>query len=59
MKHVLITIGHHGTAPIPPSPSHNVNGVGKKRVGGAHNGTDVEIVLPIFNRDVKRVTVGV
>ena len=52
---VLITVGHHGTTPVPAPSAHDVHLAGQKGVRGADHGADVHVVLPIFDRHVKIV----
>lgn len=55
----LISIGHHRAPSIPAFPTNNVNGVGEECIRRAHNRADIEIVLPVLDRYMKRVTAGV
>ena len=56
---VLIAIGDHRTAAIPSSLAHDVNLCREERVGVAHNGADVEIVLPVLDGDVKGMPLAI
>ena len=56
VMHMLIAIGHHCPAPVPAALAHDVNCCGHERIGVADNGPDIEIVLPVLDRDVKRVS---
>jgi membrane-associated protein len=55
IAHMLIAVGHHRTAPIPLAVAHDVHFFSEKRIGSAHDRPDVEVVLPVFDRDVKVV----
>ena len=59
---MLIPVGHHRTASVPAFLTNNVHFLRQKGVRGAHHGTDIQIVLPVLDRDVKimaaRVKVG-
>lgn len=52
---VLISVGDHCTTPVPASLSDDVHAVGKEGVGISHDGSNVEIVLPILDGDVESV----
>ena len=54
---VLVAVGHHGSALVPPTAADDVDGVGGERVGGAHDRPDVHVVLPVLDRDVERMPV--
>ena len=62
VAHVLVAVGHHRAAPVPPPAPDDVHLAGEERVGGAHDRADVEVVLPVLDRDVEvvpsRVEVG-
>ena len=55
VPHMLVAIGDHGTPAIPAPFADDVDLRGKEGVRVAHNGSDVEIVLPILDRDVEAV----
>ena len=59
---MLVPVGHHRTAPVPAFLTDNVHFLRQKGVRGAHHGTDIQIVLPVLDRDVKimaaRIKVG-
>ena len=56
---VLVAVGDHGPAAVPPASSDDVDFLGEERVGGAHHGADVEVVLPVLDGDVEVVPLGV
>ena len=56
MHDVLVAIGDHRTPAVPAAPPDDVHGVGEERVGAAHDGADVHVVLPVLDRDVERMT---
>ena len=59
---MLVPVGHHRTTTVPAFLTDNMHFLRQKGVRGAHHGTDIQIVLPILNRDVKivaaRIKVG-
>lgn len=55
MANVLISIGHHGSAPVPAPPPDNVHLGREERVRIPHHSPDVEVVLPVLNGNVERV----
>jgi hypothetical protein len=59
VAHVLVSIGDHGAALVPPAPAHDMHLGGEKRVGGAYDRADVQIVLPVLDRDVEVVAARV
>jgi hypothetical protein len=52
---VLVAVRHHGAAPVPPAPPDDVHRRREERIGAAHDRPDVEVVLPVLDRDVERV----
>ncbi len=46
-------------ATIPPPSTNDVYLFGEKGVGRPHYGPDVEVVLPVLNRDVEVVPLGI
>ena len=52
---VLVAVGDHRAAPVPAAVADDVHLGGQERVGVAHDGADVEVVLPVLDRDVERV----
>ena len=59
VPHVLVAVGDHGAAPVPPAPADDVHLGGEERVGVADHRADVEVVLPVLDRDVEVVPAGV
>ncbi len=57
--HVLIPVGHHRPPPVPSALADDVDRGGQERVGVADHRADVEVVLPVLDRDVERMTAGV
>jgi trk/ktr system potassium uptake protein len=56
---VLVAVGHHGATPVPSPSTDDVHLGGQERIGVAHNRPDVEIVLPVLDGDVKRMSAAV
>ncbi len=54
----LVAVGDHRSAAVPPPLADDVEGRRAHRVGGAHDGADVEVVLPVLDRDVELVPPG-
>jgi hypothetical protein len=59
VPHVLVTVGHHGASPIPPSLSHDVNLRCLEGVCGAYDAADVEVVLPVLDGDVEPMAMSI
>ena len=59
MQHVLVAVGHHRPAPVPPPVADDVHLTGEERVGGPDDRADVEVVLPVLDRHVEVVPPGV
>ncbi len=59
VAHVLVAVGDHRAAPVPPTVADDVHLGGEERVGGADDRADVEVVLPVLDRDVEVVPAGV
>ena len=59
VPHVLVAVGHHRAAPVPAPVADDVHLAGEERVGRAHDRADVEVVLPVLDRDVEVVAAGV
>ena len=59
---VLVPVGDHRAAAVPPLASDDVHLGGEEGVGRPHDRADVEVVLPVLDRDVEgmpsRVEVG-
>ncbi len=56
---VEVAVGDHRAPAVPPTPADDVDGRDVERVRGAHDGADVEVVLPVLDGHVQRVTSGV
>ncbi len=56
VAHVLVAVGDHRTASIPALAPNNVHLTCQKGVGGAHDGSDVEVVGEVLNRHVEGVS---
>ena len=48
--HVDVAIGDHRAPTIPVALAHNMHTRDIERVGCAHDGADVQIVLPVLHR---------
>ncbi len=55
MPDVLVTIGDHGAPPVPLALTDDVHLGGEERVGVAYHRADVEVVLPVLDRDMEVV----
>jgi hypothetical protein len=55
VPNVLIAVGHHRTAPVPTLMTDNVHLGRQESVGRANDRTDVKVVLPVLNGNVKTV----
>jgi hypothetical protein len=53
---VLVTIGHHCAPAIPPALADDMHLSCEEGVGGAHDTSNVEVVLPVLDCDVKPMT---
>jgi hypothetical protein len=62
MVDVLIAIGHHRPAAVPPATPHDDHLASEERISRAHDGADIHVVLPVLDRHDKvvppRVEVG-
>src|SRR5699024_6966416 len=56
---VLVPVGDHRTAAVPPPPADDVHLLGGERVRRAHHRADVEVSPPVLDRHVERVPPGV
>ena len=56
---MLVAVGHHGAATVPPPLADDVEGPRAHRVGRADDRADVEVVTPVLDRDVEVVPPGV
>ena len=52
---VLVAVGDHRAATVPAPVADDVHLRGQERVGGADDRADVEVVLPVLDRDVEVV----
>jgi hypothetical protein len=52
---VLVAVGDHRAAAVPAAAAHDVDLRRQERVRVAHDRSDVEVVLPVLDRDVERV----
>ncbi|MEY4898452.1 MAG: hypothetical protein RL294_263 [Actinomycetota bacterium] len=59
VNHMLVTIGDHRPALVPAPAADDVDRIREERVRGANNRPDVEVVLPVLDRDVKSMTLGI
>ena len=59
MDHGEVAVGNHGASTIPIALADDVNGADIEGVGGANNRTNVEIMLPILNRNLQFMALGV
>ncbi len=50
---VLVAVGHHCATPVPLPLAHDMHRSGEKGIGVAHDGTDVEVVLPVLDRHLE------
>jgi len=57
VPHVLVSVGHHRAATVPPPLADDVHLRGAERVGAADDRADVHVVLPVLDGDVKRMPV--
>ena len=53
MTHVLVAVGDHRSPAVPAPLPDDVNFGGKECVGVAHHSPDVEVMLPVLNRNVE------
>lgn len=59
MSDVLVSVGDHCAPSIPAAFADDVYLGCKERVGSSDDCADVEVVLPVFDRDVEGVASGV
>ena len=52
--HVVVSVGHHCPAAVPTPLPNDVHASGIEGVRIAYDGSDVEIVLPVLDRDMHR-----
>jgi hypothetical protein len=53
VAHVLVAVGDHRAAAVPAPAADDVDLGGQEGVGVAHDGADVEVVLPVLDGDVE------
>ena len=56
---VLVAVGDHRSPAVPPPVADDVHLLGQEGVGGPDDRADVEVVLPVLDRDVEVVPAGV
>ncbi len=56
---VLVAVGDHGAATVPPLATDDVHFCREEGVGSSDDGADVEVVLPVLDGNVEVVTAGV
>src|SRR6266542_2897537 len=49
MAYMLVAVGHHCPAAVPPAATDDVHFPGEERVGGPDHRTDVEVMLPVLD----------
>ncbi len=54
-----IFIGNHRPAAIPVALTNNVNETDIKCISGANHRTDIEVVLPVFDRNLQGMAFGI
>ena len=59
MMHMQISVGDHGPAPVPAAPSDDVHRRHIEGVGGTHDRADIEVVLPVLDRNLQRQPAGI
>ena len=59
VPNVLITVGDHRAASVPPALTDDMNLRGEEGVSVAHHGSDIEVVLPIFDGDVEGMAASI
>lgn len=56
---MLIAIRDHRTTPVPPLSSHNMDFLGHEGIGGSNDRTDIEVVLEVFDGDMKWIALTI
>ena len=59
VPHVLVSVGHHGASTVPTLLADDVYFGREEGVCRSNHGPDVQIVLPVLDGNVKRVTLWV
>src|SRR5690606_5210383 len=59
VQHVLVAVGDHRPALVPPPAADDVHRLCQEGVGAAHDRTDVEVVLPVLDGDVEGMPAGI
>jgi len=59
MMNRQVPVGDHGTASVPLATPHDMYAGNIEGIGGTDDGTDVEIVFPVLDGDVQRVSSSV
>ena len=59
VPHVLVAIGHHRPATVPPSLPDDVHLGRQEGVRRPHDAADVEVVLPVLDRNMEAMAMGV
>ena len=54
MIKMLVAVGHHGSATVPPLLADDVHCLCCKGIRGPHDGADIVIRREILNRNVER-----
>mgnify|MGYP001706059991 CR=1 FL=1 len=56
MVYMLVAVSYHRAAFIPAVYPHNMYRVSAKRVSRPHNGSDIEIMVEVFDSHLERET---
>lgn len=59
MVHMHVLVGHHRSSAIPSLLADDVHTFGIESVRGSNDGADIQIVLPVLDRNMKRVAASV
>jgi len=59
MSNVLVTVRHHRSPTVPTTTTNNVHLLCEECIRGAHDGTDVEIMLEVLDSYVKPMALAV
>jgi membrane-associated protein len=54
-----IAVGDHRSTPVPAPTANDVHTRDVERVGGSHDGADIEVVLPVLDGNLQREPAGV